>query len=179
MQITIDEQIIKDCISNKREAQYALYKLCYQPFIRICLRYTKSKDEASEILNKAFLKIFQKLDTYNSEGSIVGWMQRVVVNTALDHLKSERKYYKQENIEDVSNEQFTEMETTALQSEDLLKMVRSLPTIQSQVFNLFGIEGYTHAEVAEKLDITEATSKWHLFNARKALQNMIKINNAN
>lgn len=173
MQIPIDDDIIKGCIENKRESQYLLYKKYYEQCFRICLRYTKSRDEASEILNAAFLKIFSKINSFTSNGDFNGWIYRIVVNTALDHLKANKKYNQQVDIEE-ADEEFNEFEaSSSIQVKDLLKMIQSLPDMQSQVFNLFAIEGYTHIEIAQMLSISEANSKWHLFNARKTLRNQI------
>ena len=175
VQLKIDENIIKGCIENKRVAQYALYKKHNEPFMRICLRYTKSRDEAAEILNSAFLKIFSKINTFSFQGDFEAWMRRIIVNTALDHLKSEKKYYQQADVTELTD--LVDSSHDHLHAEDLLKMINSLPAIQTSVFNLFALEGHSHREIAEILKITEALSKWHLFNARKTLQEMVnKLN---
>lgn len=172
MQVQVTEHIINGCIEQKRDAQYALHKLCYQEFMRICLRYTKSKDEANDIANAAFLKILTKINTYNKQNSFEAWMQRIVVNTALDHLKTEKKYSSQEDLNNAAT--ITNHDNNKnLEANDLLKMLQTLTVEQRNVFNLFAIEGYSHAEIADLLGITEASSKWHLFNARKQLQEMV------
>lgn len=176
MQIKTDQHIIKGCIDNKREAQKALYEKYYKQFMQVSLRYTSSRDEAAEILNTAFLKIFNKIKTYSGEGNFEGWMRRILVNTALDHLKREKKYYEQANVEEFVNITYDNREDN-LNANDLLKMIHSLPPMQSAVFNLFAIEGYSHREIGEMMNITEANSKWYLFNARKALQE--KVNSTN
>lgn len=168
----IDTDLITKCIANNKEAQYALYKHFYASLMRVALRYTSSKDEAADILNNAFLKIFTKLNTYTFEGSLEGWMRKILVNTALNHLKSEKKYYQQKDINDFQDA-FVWQDASSLEAEDLLKMIHSLPSPQKEVFNLFALEGYSHKEIAELLHISEATSKWHLFNARKALQEKV------
>lgn len=166
------KQIIIDCIDNKREAQNALYKTYYSLFMRLCLRYSQSNDEAASILNEAFLKIFTKISTYNFEGNFEGWMRRIVVNTALDHLKKEKKHSEHLDLENAEFE-FSTFSIPSIESKEILKMVQALPVMQSQVFNLFAIEGYSHTEIGTMLDMTEATSKWHLFSARKKLQQQL------
>lgn len=166
------EQLIIDCANNKREAQNALYKMYYSLFMRLCLRYTQSNDEAASVLNEAFLKIFTKINTYTFEGSFEGWMRRIVVNTALDHLKKEKKYSEHLDLEKAEFE-FSPVDTTTIEAKEIVKMIQALPAMQSQVFNLFAIEGYSHTEIGTMLDISEANSKWHLFSARKNLQQQL------
>ena len=172
MQLLEEQELIKGCLENQRQAQYLLYKTFYEQFIRVCRRYIKSECEAKEVLNTAFYKIFSKIHSYAGSGNFTGWMQKIVVNTALDYIKSNKKYSVEVDLEEAEHFSEHKMENS-FHPNDLLNMLHSLPENQLQVFNLFAMEGYSHAEIAEQLNISEANSKWLLFNARKKLQALV------
>jgi RNA polymerase sigma factor (sigma-70 family) len=173
-----EQDIIKGCRKQDRACQEYLYKKYYSLFLKICARYAKDMEDAEQLMNDGFLRIFTKIDGYENTGSFEGWMKRILVNTCLDYLRS--KYLKTSmmmnfNINMVAeqavstrNEAITKMEFR-----DLLKHIQSLPTITKTVFNLFVFEGYSHAEIAGMLEMSEGTSYWHVHQARKLLQKKI------
>lgn len=175
-----EEDIIKGCRRQDRTVQEHLYKQYYSLFLKMCARYAKDIQDAEQLLNDAFLRIFTKIDSYKQSGSFEGWMKRIVVNTCLDYLRSSALKHAMKinmNVDvttdtsvSVNNDGMTKMEFAAL-----LLCIQSLPVVTRTVFNLFVFEGYPHKQIAEMLDITENTSGWHVHQARKMLQKKIAI----
>jgi RNA polymerase sigma-70 factor, ECF subfamily len=168
--------VIEGCRKGESKAQQELFRYCYPVFMKICLRYTKSYDDAANVLQDAFVKIFTRLNSYNERGDFVGWMKRIVVNTAIDHVRK-RKKEMQVRIEqwpDIRSEEDEEPDFI-VDEKQLLSMIRSLPDMQSTVFNLFVMENYSHHQIGEALGINIGQSKWYLHDARKMLRE--KINN--
>ena len=142
------------------------------------MRYAKSKAEAEDVLQMAMMKIFKNIDSYSGKGSFEGWMKRITVNMAVDNFRRNSKYYYHDPI-DETNEDFLSGHHIPddLEVKDVLKTIQQLPDGYRVVFNLYAIEGYSHKEIAEKLGISESTSKTQLLKARKKLRNMlIKLN---
>lgn len=166
--------IIIGCQKNKRGAQEDLYNLFKEKMYGICLRYSDNYDEAEDILQDGFLKIFEKIYQYKFQGSFEGWMRKIMVNTALEKYRNK---YKIINIQDsiiVNNKSFSEGLTDSLTEDELLKMIKELSPKYRTVFNLYAIEGYSHKEISKMLNITEGTSKSNLSRARMILQEKIK-----
>lgn len=171
LDIIIEKEIVEGCRQKQQHAQETLYKACYPAFMKICLRYA-SYDDAANILHDAFIKILTKIDSYNNSGDIVGWMRRIVLNTCIDFTKTikSKSDVLLENITDVAEE---EEQKFVADEKSLLKLVRELPEKHSLVFNLFVFDEYAHQQIAETLNITVASSKWYLFEARKILQKKV------
>lgn len=143
----------------------------------VCLRYSSSKDEAEDIMLTGFLNIFNKIETYDNKGSFEGWIRRIMVNTAIDNYRKNKKHYSHTDIETLDTEEIPSMVTDFfdnLSTQDILAMVQQLPTGYRMVFNLFAIEGYNHGEIAEMLGISANTSKTQLHKARMMLQKRLK-----
>ena len=144
--------------------------------VSLCLRYTKNEVDAVEALNNGFLKVFNNIQRYDpGKASLYTWIRTIVINSCLDFLKVKAKheqYYEIESAQDVQidAEAINKMEVTRL-----LQMIRQLPPATQAVFNLYIIDGYNHKEIGQMLKISEGTSKWHLSEARKSLQQMIKL----
>ena len=176
-----EEEIIAGCRKKNRAVQEHVYKVHYSLFLKICARYAKSMEDAEQLLNDGFLKIFTLIDLFNNNGSFEGWMQRIVVNTCLDYLrgaalKEEMHIHvhsipAEESDLSVSNEGLERMDFR-----ELVKIIQQLPTMTRTVFNMVVFDGYTHKEIAEILKISDGTSHWHLHQARNVLQK--KINNS-
>lgn len=166
-----EEILVKKCIEGDNRAQKKLFDLFAPKLFGICLRYMKDHDLAQDTLQDGFVKIFTKLSDYNGKGSFEGWMRRIVVNTCLDQLRKDQKLKMNTSIDDVSflvkDNHWIEEELTA---KDLLKLVESLPDGYRVVFNMFAIEGYSHKEIAEQLDISENTSKSQFSRAKSHLR---------
>ena len=169
-----DSDLIKGCLENDRRMQQELYNRFAPKMYGVCLRYTSNGDDAQDVLQDGFVKVFRKLDSFRSEGSFEGWIRRVFVNTAIEHFR--RKHYMQPVTEREENtlESKTLTALDGLSEKDILKLVQQLAPGYRAVFNLYVVEGYSHKEIAEMLDITEGTSKSQLSRAKVILQDMIK-----
>lgn len=173
-----DKELIKGCRKGHRLAQKQLYERFTGKMTGIAMRYTSNKEEAFEILNNAFLKVFTSLDKYKDENNLAGWIARIVFNTAIDHVRKHTRYRK---VMDFNVEKDASISNEALDNliaEDLYDLVQALPQSSRTVFSLYVVEGYKHREIAELLGISEGTSKWHLASARKELQKRIRAQRA-
>ena len=173
---TLSEQdLIKGCILNDRRVQELLYKQYCSSLMVLCRSYAKNDEDAVEVLQDGFLKIFQQIDSYDANrSSIYTWMRTIMIRTAIDFLRRQNK--KNVAIE-WKEEHDSGIEAEALQrmsAQQILYMLQHLPATTRAVFNLYITEGYNHREIGELLKISEGTSKWHLSEARKSLQQMIK-----
>lgn len=170
----VPEHILDGCRRQERKAQSDLYRLCYAPFMRLCLRYAENQTDAADILNKAFFNIFTRIDQFRGESNAMGWMKRIVVNAAIDYVRANRRFRYHDPVEAAADVPGQTMPDGALAHNDLLDILRHLPFTTGAVFNLFAIEGYAHREIADMLGITEGNSKWHLHHARQLLQQHLK-----
>jgi len=166
-----EDILVKKCIEGDNRAQKKLFDLFAPKLFGVCLRYMKDHDLAQDTLQDGFVKIFTKLSDYNGKGSFEGWMRRITVNTCLDQLRKDQKLKVNTPIDDVSflvkDNHWIEEQLTA---KDLLKLVESLPDGYRVVFNMFAIEGYSHKEIAEQLNISENTSKSQFSRAKSHLR---------
>ena len=169
----IEEKIIADCINSKRSAQRLLYNKYANVLFSICLRYADSKDEAEDLLQDGFIKIFSSLKTYRNEGSFEGWLKRIMVNTAISFVRLKIKTYSLERVEDIADEMEDDSTQYLIHPSELLDILKLLPSQLRIVFNLFAIENYSHKEISEMLGISESTSRTNLFRARKMLSKMV------
>ena len=174
------KEIIVLCKDGNSVAQEKLYKLFYGAMMNICLRYSRNSDDAVEVLNTGFLKVFQHIDKYAGDGEqFPAWVRKIMVNTALDKIR----YEKNRSANTVpmginSDVNYSENDAIGnLGEQVLIKMIQELPPTSRAVFNFYVFENYNHKEIAEMLAITESTSQWHLLNARRML--MSKINDLN
>lgn len=166
-----EEQIIEGCKRKKRRARKELYQQYHKLMLGICLRYSTSTDEAEDVMLIGFMNIMKKIDSFSKKGSFVGWMKRIMVNTAIDNYRKNKKHYSNSDITDFEEEPSLSVEfRDNLSTKDILAMVQNLPQGYKIVFNLFAIEGYSHLEIAEMLNVSVNTSKTQLFMARKILQ---------
>ncbi len=141
----------------------------------ICLRYGETRDDAVEIMNDGFLKVFKYIKTFDSKQPFKPWIRKIMINSALDHVKKYQLKLEQLEIEAGIRELVQESQLDSLNYEDLLSLIRKLPTAYRTVFNLFAIEGYKHEEIAEMLEISTGTSKSNYHKAKKKLQELLKI----
>jgi len=171
-----DEQLLKGCIDNNLNAQKLLYDQFAKKMMGVCLRYSESVAEAQDILQEGFIKIFEKINSYNASGSLEGWIKKVMINTALDNFR--RTKYERRNIEiDKEEIQIPSEEEIHdnISAKYLLNMIQKLPAGYRAVFNMFAIEGYSHKEIGEMLNISESTSKSQYARARLQLQKAIQL----
>ena len=169
-----EERLIKGSIEGNARVQKQLYERYSPAMYGICLRYAGDPDEAADILQEGFIKVFTRLEDYRYEGSFEGWIKRIIINTAINHLIKQKKHQGQEDIEEVYGETMPDPSALdRLQHRDLIRMVQQLPPGYRMVFNLYEIEGYSHKEIAEIMGISINTSKTQLLHARRYLQRKI------
>jgi len=167
-----DKELIEACLKGNTIAHKMLYDTYSPVLYGICLRYSKKEEEAQDILQDSFIKIFTKLDTYQYTGSFEGWLKRIVTNTSIEYY---RKKINTEQVEEIGFSPYLAIDSDkGLEVEELLKMIQELPEGYRMVFNLYAIDGYTHGEIATKLNISEGTSKSQLSRARAYLQRKFK-----
>ncbi|PKP21266.1 MAG: RNA polymerase subunit sigma-70 [Bacteroidetes bacterium HGW-Bacteroidetes-21] len=166
-----EKEIIDGCRKSNRRAQKMLYQSYAAKFLGICLRYAKDRQEAEDVLQDGFVKIFKRIDQYSGAGSFEGWMKRIMVNTAITNYRQNLKRYNQIPVEALAeNDTECTPEDFEYTYEELLKVVQSLPPGYRMVFNLFAIEGYPHKEIGQMMGIDVTTSKSQYSRARKILQ---------
>jgi len=165
------EKIIKGCQQNKMKYQKMLYDRFADLMFGICLRYAKTKEEAEDVFQDGFVKVFKYIEKYSFTGSFEGWIRKIFLNTAISNFRQNTKNYFHAEYETVENNlshrAFEELQYT---EEELLSVINELPDGYRLVFNLYAVEGFRHKEIAELLNIDENTSKTQLFRARKFLQ---------
>ncbi len=171
------KKIIKGCLAGNKRDQELLYRRYSAKLYAVCLQYSNSREEARDILQESFVKIFSNLHSYSGEGSFEGWIRRIVVNTALERYRSRHYLNKVEDIENVAEqvEYSSDADFSGLEADDLMDIILELPPKYRMVFNLYAIEGYSHREISEKLSISEGTSKSNLSRARSILQRKVEI----
>lgn len=176
--------LLAGCRRADRAMQQRLYGLYYGYALSICLRYTRQRDEAVEVVNDGFLKVFRDIsrfdtDRYEVASSFRGWLKKIMIRTAIDCFRANEKHHLPEDLADIPHEPIdpglTPLDTLAY--DDLLRLVQLLPPAYRTVFNLFAIDGYTHEEIAQHLHISTGTSKSNLFKARAHLQHLLKKTN--
>ncbi len=167
--------LIKGCKANERPAQEGLYKLFYAEMLRVCYRYLKSDQLANEALNSGFLKVFQNIASFEEQrGELGAWIRTIMVRTCIDMVRQEARFSNIQAEADSIDDIFVPPAIlNKLYAEDLLKHIRLLPHATQLVFNLSVLNGYTHKEIGEQLNISESTSRWHLSEAKKQLRNML------
>lgn len=168
-----DTDLIEGCMQGNRKMQQALYDRFASKMYGVCLRYAGNTDEAQDILQEGFIKIFKKIGSFRSEGSFEGWVRRIFVNTSIEHFR--KKNYLQpitEKEEDTVEGKYLSVLDT-LAEKDIISLVQQLSPGYRTVFNMYVIEGYTHKEIADMLGISEGTSKSQLSRAKLILQRLV------
>ena len=166
-----DQKLIEECLKGHSLAQEKLFKKFYGIMLGICLRYTNNRNEAKEVLQEGYIKVFNNLHTFNYEGTLPGWMKKIMVNTAIDKYRKRMAEPVTYDMPDVANVEDDIVGT--LNKNDLMECINLLPAGYKAVFNLFVIEGFSHKEIADQLGINEGTSKSQLAKAKQCLQYMI------
>ncbi len=174
MELT-DDELINGCKADNRKIQEMLYRKYAGEMFRVCLSYEPDRDIAKDILQRAFLKVFRNIESYQGTGTLKGWIRRITTNTAIDLFRQKRNSFNTVSIDETDgyNEPAGD-NSDPLFYKDLLKEVQNLPDGARMVFNLYALEGYGHKEIAEKLNVTEGTSKSQLSRARKILNERLK-----
>jgi RNA polymerase sigma factor (sigma-70 family) len=169
-----ESDLIVGCLNGSRRMQQELYNRFSPRMYAVCLRYAGNTEEAEDILQEGFVKVFKKLDSFRSEGSFEGWIRRIFVNTAIEHFRRKRYLMpvteKEENT--IEGKYLSVLDDLA--ARDIMALVQELSPGYRTVFNMYVVEGYTHKEIADMLGISEGTSKSQLSRAKVILQDMVK-----
>lgn len=168
-----DRELVEGCLQGRRDSQHQLYKKYASKMFGVCLGYAKDRDDAKDILQEGFIKVFGSLKNYKGEGSLEGWVRRIIVNTAIDYYRKALKERNSVNIEDARDLPVEVSVLERMQAGELLELVNRLPDGAKLIFNLYVVEGYTHKEIAEMLQINQGTSKSQFARARMLLQDLI------
>ena len=174
-----EQPIINGCIAGYRSSQEELYNLYASKMLVVCQRYAKNRDEANEILQDGFYRIFKNIYQFKNAGSLEGWIRKIIVNAAIQKYKSRSNIHLVIPIESVGNTIPDQNDIySKLSFKEMILLVQQLPTSYRMVFNLYVFEGYKHREIAEILGIAEGTSKSNLSDARMLLQKNLQKNNS-
>ncbi len=168
------DNIIKGCLKGDRKCQEQLYRMFSNRMFGVCMQYANNYDDACDILQEGFIKVFRKMDQYTGRGSFEGWVRRIMINTALERYRSQLHLYPLTENSVQKGEELQEEVYGKLSAEELVKLVQELPPRYRMVFNMYAIEGYAHKEIAETMGITVGTSKSNLYRAREILQKKVK-----
>ncbi len=169
-----ESDLIKGSLDGDRKIQEALYNQYAPKMYAVCLRYSKNADEAQDLLQDGFIKVFNNLDKYRGEGSFEGWIRRIFVNTSIEQFRKFANQQKFVDSEDLVVEDKAFNALDSLAEKDIINLIQDLSPGYKQVFNMYVIEGYSHKDIAEALGINEGTSKSQLARAKAMLQKMIK-----
>lgn len=168
------QEMLAGSLANKRKAQEALFRHFYSFAMTVALRYARDEMDAADIVSHAFVKIFKSIHSFDrSKGSLHAWIKKIVVNEGLDHIKHRARFSEHVELETVPELQINSAVIEQMGAEEIMELVKKLPPATHAVFVLYAVEGYNHREIAEKLNISEGTSKWHLSEARKFLQQQL------
>ena len=166
-----DTSLVIECVKGDSRAQRMLFERFSKKMLGVCMRYAKSTEQAEDVLQDGFIKVFSKLNDFKHDGSLEGWIRRIMVNTSLDQIRKENKLMGNTSLDNVDYKlQNNAFVLENLAAKDLMKMVQSMPVGYKVVFNMFAIEGYSHKEISEHLGISENTSKSQYSRARAYLR---------
>lgn len=174
-----EERLIQGCINEEKSAQKYLYETYSPKMYYVCLRYARHSSEAQDMLQDGFIKVFDNIASFKKNGSFEGWIRRIIVNTSLNYCRKASFKQEQYGIEDYQDKVVNSKAISNLGEKELLALIQQLPDGYRMVFNLYVIEGYSHKEIGELLNVTESTSRSQLAKSRKWMQNeleKLKIN---
>jgi RNA polymerase sigma-70 factor (ECF subfamily) len=172
-----ESELIQHCLNNEVLAQNELYRRFAGKMMGVCLRYAKNRDDAKDILQDGFVRVYINLKSFKGDGSFEGWIKRIMINTAIKHYHKNLKFSNNIDIEAAYDVGFDNNILGKMAVAELMQLVHTLPDGYRTVFNLYIVEGYQHNEIAEMLGISEGTSKSQLARARNFLIKLIQQNN--
>jgi RNA polymerase sigma factor (sigma-70 family) len=171
------DDIIDGCRRDDRKAQESLYRSYYRVMMGLCLRYTKNEEDAMEALNSGFYKVYKNIRRYDKrKATLYTWIRTIIINTCLDFIRAKSGQATWKELDQAAQVDLPPDVFTRMSAADILKLVRQLPPATQAVFNLYVMEGYNHREIGKMLGTSDGTSKWHLAEARKILQQLIQKN---
>lgn len=168
------ESILKACLERNQNAQSLLYKQFFGYSKSVCLRYSSNQEEAKEILNEGFLKVFNNLDKYLPELSFKAWLRTIMVNTAINYYRDNKKYNQEISFDGVEDPIYDEDIINKISADEILVLVQKLPPSYRTVFVMHVVDGYNHREIGEILEINEGTSRSNFMKARVKLQSLVQ-----
>ena len=170
-----EQELVKACQNNDRKAQTAFYNLYKGKLMGVCRRYTRTPDEAEDIYQEAFVKIFNNIHSLEKVGSVGAWVRKTVIHTAINYYHANLKFQNNTDYDNIllSNDDYPNV-LAGLSNEELLTLINQLPDGYRMVFNLYVIDGYSHAEIGELLRVSESTSKSQLSRAKELLRKQLK-----
>ncbi len=170
-----EQELVKACQNNDRKAQTAFYNLYKGKLMGVCRRYTRTPDEAEDIYQEAFVKIFNNIQSLEKVGAVGAWVRKTVIHTAINYYHANLKFQNNTDYDNIllSNDDYPNV-LAGLSNEELLTLINQLPDGYRMVFNLYVIDGYSHAEIAELLGVSENTSKSQLSRAKELLRKQLK-----
>ncbi len=177
MGVNEEKILIKGCIEWDRASQNKLYALYSSKMFAVCYKYSSSREDAEDTFHEGFMKVFEHIKTFKGEGSLEGWIRRIMVNTAIEKYRKQLRLVALVNIEESQADfgnHFVDDILSKIAANDLMNLIHKLPPQYKMVFNLYEFEGLKHKEIAELLDISEGSSKSNLSRARTSLQEVVK-----
>jgi RNA polymerase sigma factor (sigma-70 family) len=168
-----EARLIAGCLAEERWAQKQLYEKHYGKMMGLCLRYSNNPEDAKDILNEGFIKVFRYLQRYKVGTSLEGWIRRIMINTSIDYYRKAIRHRTEDLEQAEQSPAIHEDPICKYSAKEILSIIQQLPPSYRTVFNLFAIEGYSHKEIAEQLDISESTSRSNLVKARTKLKALL------
>lgn len=169
-----EEQLLAESIRNNTSAQEELYMRFSPKMLGVCYRFAKSKEDAEDMLQEGFIKVFTQLQQFKQEGSLEGWIRKIVVHTCINHLKKNKKFSESVDLIYANSIHIKEdMIPSIMQAKQLVECIRILPIGYRTVLNLYAIEGFSHKEIGELLDIKESTSRSQYTRAKAMLEEIL------
>ena len=169
-----EELMLSGCLRNNASAQEALYNRFSPRMLGVCYRYAKNREDAEDMLQDGFIKVFTQIHQYRNEGALEGWIRRIVVHTCINILKKNKKFSDSVDITNANSVHVREeMIPSIMQAKQVVECIRSLPLGYKTVLNLYAIEGYSHKEIAFMLDIEESTSRSQYTRAKSMLEEIL------
>ncbi len=168
-----EKELIKACLLQDRLAQRDIFNMYAGKMMAVCLRYSRHRLEAEDILQDAFVKVFTHLSEFEYTGSFEGWIRRIIINTAIKNNQKKSVSHEEIGLENIKEDSAGPEVFSALSEEEIIKLISSLPDGYRMVFNLYAVEGFSHKEIAELLNIEESTSRSQLVKARRVLQEKV------
>ena len=168
--------IISECIAGNQKAQAKLYQQFAPKMFGVCLRYAKDRTEAEDNLQEGFIKVFNNLKSFRHDGSLEGWIRRIMINVSLEKFRKQHLLYPVEDVSIYDSVNFSDDVIAKISADDLMKLIQELPPRYKLVFNLYVFEGMSHQEIANEMSITQGTSKSNLARAREILKRKVHKN---
>jgi RNA polymerase sigma-70 factor (ECF subfamily) len=169
-----EELLLQGCLQNDATAQQELYNRYSPRMLSVCYRYAKTREDAEDMLQEGFIKVFTQIGQFEGRGSFEGWMLRIMVHTCINHLKKNKRFNENVDIIQAANISIKDDNIpSTLQAKQVVECIRTLPTGYRTVLNLYAIEGYSHKEIGSLLDIEESTSRSQYTRAKNMLENIL------